>query len=744
MEPIRPYGSQPFGQSTMSNFSQQSFSRDLGSPIPSPEPKARPSFAPKPSNLSRENREFLKPSNFFSVPDNPYSDEEEGGGQDKNAADDGIYDEPPPIDERYSEDEDDRMTQDAPYEYDGGSMTGYMSGAKGYGQSTTSNLLFSTMSSPRRSVRNGSPGSIGRSPVGKAENTTYGRIARDSFANLEGHSIEESGDLILRTEQLVMRLYDEGLVANDDDQKLEEALSTIPTEIVALWAEYDGMTSTTATEEYISGIGPNPKASDFSKANFIASLLLQLHHPYVAPTSTSKDLFFARSLRSSVMPTSSFKETPVPQILLEWMSDYHYPYPDQMVEVLAYKPSPSSHPNFWDVIYSELLRGKVIGVANALRDAGWKHAKLQEEDEPDSSGLDGYRGAALTTVEKVVNEAVQLLDQCPAARGDWNVQNSDWTLFRLRASQAAENLKRFAEGRDKDSQQLSSFDGGISTRSALGQSYTGTARVAQSRVPWGLYQNLLAIYGLLEGSEAEIVACAEDWCEAAIGLLVWWDEGRDDRRIALGQSHAGLAEFSDKMGSKFYIEKLARCFRKATEGTDIQVNTLVPTEVALACAFQGDIEAVILCLRSLSGPISSAVVEIASLGSWLPTSESQNLISMGGLDQDDMAVLGLASPSDKADGLKDSTLISYASALAEHGKLETEAARGRSKASREGWEVAIEILGRLDSSTRSEEEVTNVLQGLPQNDGATVNKLIRLLNDLGMANLAENVSEVSI
>ena len=62
---------------------------------------------------------------------------------------------------------------------------------------------------------------------------------------------------------------------------------------------------------------------------------------------------------------------------------------------------------------------------------------------------------------------------------------------------------------------------------------------------------------------------------------------------------------------------------------------------------------------------------------------------------------------------------------------------------REGWEVAIEVLGRLDSATRAEEEVGNLLRNFPFDSAVTVDKLLPLLNDLGMTSHAESIAEVS-
>jgi hypothetical protein len=62
---------------------------------------------------------------------------------------------------------------------------------------------------------------------------------------------------------------------------------------------------------------------------------------------------------------------------------------------------------------------------------------------------------------------------------------------------------------------------------------------------------------------------------------------------------------------------------------------------------------------------------------------------------------------------------------------------------REGWELAIAVLGRLDSTARSEEMIEDFLKNFPLDSSPTIDKLWRLLNGLGMNRQAESVAEVS-
>jgi len=149
-------------------------------------------------------------------------------------------------------------------------------------------------------------------------------------------------------------------------------------------------------------------------------------------------------------------------------------------------------------------------------------------------------------------------------------------------------------------------------------------------------------------------------------------------------------------------------------------------------------------LRGWSGPVSSAVAEIASLGGWLPQAEPQNLINMGSLDQEDLDLLGLNSSPSRTDSIKDMTLIAYAMALTHRGHLRKNTPSGPSQTSTQGWELAIAILGRLDSTTRSEEVVGKFLERFPLTSTEVVDKLWKLLNETGMGEHAQSVAEVRI
>jgi hypothetical protein len=698
-------------------------------------PQARPSRAAHPSSLSNE---YIAPSiglksGGFSA--ELHEDEEEE--EQEEYADDG-RDEEDMGEDDYSDEPDQDMEGDAEgyYEEDG-NMDDLRFDSSDPGRNlNVNNYSTSQRSDPLKRSREENLMEFRRSiegpDKGRLKDFMFGRIAKDIYHRMSAPAVEEAGDLVLRTEELVLRLYEEGIKATEDEDSIKETLAVIPTELMKLWTDYNITTSAHISEEYAAAIGPGPRASNFAKANFLASLLLRLHHPGLVNSASSESLRLSLQ-RSSIPFALEGKTKQIPLLLLEWMDDYHDPYPSQLDVIQGHKPSPANHRLFWDTILNSLLRGRVVAVVNALKTAGWRHARHAVKDIRDNASQVGYTGMALTNIERVISDAVQVLQQCPAMRGDWNVKGSDWTLFRLRIDQASENLKRFAEGRNIG------LDGGDSFRDSGSQSYTGTAKKAESQVPWHIYQNLVTMYNLILGDANAVVENSQDWCEATIGLVVWWNPGRYDQRMTTSRS-----QVFEETDSETYLQKLADSFYRATaESTEFVVNTLDPIEVGLASSFEGDIEAVIGFLRAWSGPISSAVAEVAALGGWLPRVESQALISMDDLDQDDMDLLGLNSQSSQMDDIKDHTLILYASALGECDRIESTPSFGHLKIVREGWEMAIEVLGRLDSVSRSELEVAHLLSDIALDSGARVNKLLKLLKDISMPDLAENIAEVS-
>jgi len=547
-------------------------------------------------------------------------------------------------------------------------------------------------------------------------------LAKDVYAQMGTAELTEAPQVILGTDAMITRLYDDGVGEADDVEKLEDTLATVASRVATLWQGYVDKLPR-PEEEHSAEIGPGPHATPFEKANYLANLALQVHH------SRYED----------------GKAEPLTQTLFHWQDQHHNLYSDQFQDVLRHKPSPACHGLFWESIFVALIRSKVDDAVKLLRQAGWGHARRSQR------GDYAYSGQALENVQRAANETVAMLESCPAYEDSWEIWSSDWTLFRVKAQHALDRLRRFAEGKD-----TSLADSTLSA-SRSRSSMAGLARRAESQVPWDIYENLNIVFDIVLGNPAAITGAAQDWCEATIGLFGWWNEKRGEKNVhpqslsqslshSLSQSRALVPASHSASDAEDYLDRLARAFH-ITLDSGFHYNSKSQLEIGIACIFEDNIKAVVGLLRGWSLPIASGVAEIASLGKWLPPHQPSGVFGLEDLDMDDLEVLGLDSGApDDVDGIKDSTLVQYSLALADYTELGS--VQDKNGVSKDGWELAINVLGRMDSPERSEEMVGNLVRhlidGLHVDSSATVDKIWSLLTGLGMVPFAEETVEVSI
>lgn len=551
----------------------------------------------------------------------------------------------------------------------------------------------------------------------------YATLAKDLYSQSPFAEVSEPDHVLIQTEELMNRLYDEGVGPQDDEEKLDDTLAHACVRLATeIWGPYvDELPE--FDEEQEAKVGPNALAPAFEKAFYVAVLLLRIYH--TPPV------------------TDEFGETrtlALPAVLFEWQQNEHNLDALQVDRILQYRPCPAAHSLFWQAVFNSLVRGDLTEAMNLLLKAGWEHVKKQVRGEP------LYNGQALTNIKRVVEDLCLIMEMCPAKNsGSWDIQSSDWTLFRLKAKAAKEGLISFTEGKERSRLASSRFGESDFGNSVDGRpSLTGLARKAESRIPWDIYENLQSLYAILIGEPDAILAAAQDWCEATIGLFGWWDDNHNKRHPAVTLS-GSLRLPGQTGGDSDCLDRLALCLQTATEA-DFHFNSADSVEVAIASAFEGNIEGVIGFLRTWSLPIAATVAEVASLGRWLPPQEAQNLINMNDFDMEELEVLGMkkSSEADENDGIKDTTLIRYARGLKNHKHITGVGLHG--KVQRAGWEMGVQVVGRMDSPERSEQLVQELLQDIISNinedSRKTVDKMWKLLNDLGMINFAEDTAEV--
>ncbi|KAL6714034.1 hypothetical protein ACLMJK_008528 [Lecanora helva] len=578
-------------------------------------------------------------------------------------------------------------------------------------------------------------------------------IARSMANRLGVAEMQERDDFIIGTENIIQQdLYGAETLGDNHGHALNAGLPKVSEKLGHFWRTRcaEDLARLPLQQESIQGIGPNESAPSVHKATFLAVLLLQLRHPplvkgkqALAITRLNRSSIRSRSPEAHHVPSNP---TAMPKLLVDWLNHSHDPYGPLNVNVQRFQPNPTAHVDYWDFLYSLTLRGKIADIIYLLKRSDFRHAHTAKDDRKDG---DGYSRVQIRNIERVINRAIQLLEHCPSFQDEnWDVTGNEWILFRKRVEQAKSDLATFAEGRDRENDSaestLEASNFGLrSTTMGLSQS----ARKAESQVPWSIYENLKAIYGILLGESITILAMAQDWVEATIGLTVWWT-GDDDEDVAVGS--VALTRRSLKKSTSFgkrlvdvnpstaYLRRLAFAFEcvdvQSSDEKGLAMNTLNPLEVGLASIFEGNVEGVMGFLRAWSLTVTSAVAEIAGAGGWLEAGPGAR--AMSGLDESDLLLLNGRAPTAPLT-TRDACLTLYAGALSSREKV-----FGVGKeAGTEGWELSICILTRLDDESVATQKVRDILRGLPANSDATVDTILSTCKRFGIVKEAREIAE---
>ncbi|KAF4548715.1 Nucleoporin NUP85-like protein [Elsinoe fawcettii] len=526
----------------------------------------------------------------------------------------------------------------------------------------------------------------------------------------EPGSIEENDDLILSTEDILERL--DAAAKSKSNEELDLSLQRSVGQLQQEWSKHKSHDSKSA------GIGPVDKSA-FSRAAYVASLLFQLHHPTTLDSSPNQARAgaFGALVRA---PTS----VSWPLALLSWLNKNHNPFPEDLGEVQNARPTPCAHERFWDTIFQTLLRGNLSVVVKLLSTTNWGHADSALEDGYEEPG---YTGSQLEAVQHVVAQCVTLLDTCPALTDDdWEVTGTSWALFRNRARRALDDLEEYAESENADR------DYGVSNIFSASKSFAAGSRRAESRVPWTIYEQLKAIYGQLLGYKEEILLSAQDWLEAVIYLAVWWD-GDDEQNLGASRRGTGRVQrerLVDMEPGLAYRRRLLGAFAAVTDEPEdavLGVNTTDPVQVALGAVFEGEVESVLKIVSKMSPLVAASIVDIASVGGWLPDSRPRTGDVMDGFDAEDLMVLSHGNLTKGSTALdRDSILTTFSSLLAKKQTLHSPTQ------DIEGWTLSVRVLSRLDSATKAQDEITRLFNTLPLDSASQVDKALSVCASLGL------------
>ncbi|KAK7514405.1 Nup85 nucleoporin-domain-containing protein [Phyllosticta citriasiana] len=543
-----------------------------------------------------------------------------------------------------------------------------------------------------------------------------GRIAKGLATSARAIStLQEPDDLILETERILNRL--------GESDASEEALSIACRDLCNIWNH--------PHTPLPDVIGPADNESSLVKADFVTSLLLPIHHP--PPSESGKNnLSLSRRGQISAFSASQFSKPKlrghktIPKVLLDWLQTRHDPSAADFESLLKLGGDYSAQSNYWDNIFSSVMRGNFNDAITFLQKGNFSVAETAVEDGFNSPG---YRGSELTIVEDAVLQAIELLEACPAHHSDdWDIKGREWSMYRMTVDSTLNDLGQYAEG-----------EGAMYNPRDDGRfSFSTASRRAESRVPYTIYENLQLLYNLLLGNPEEIIGASFDWLEAVVFLTAWWD-GEEEDEVPQGSLAASRRSLRrpqqtrtvDITPAKAYQKRLelslARVMAEDDPGLSIDSNN--PIEIALACVMEENMEGLLSLTRGWSLTLTAAIVEVASAGGWLgDTPASRNLLK--NFNQSDLMVLSFGV-GDKQGPNKDEILQQYADLLFNKTGIE----------SSEGWELAIQVLGRLDHAEAAKDKISELLDRLPLSSSDRVDKILSVCTSLGLIDHANMIAE---
>lgn len=600
-------------------------------------------------------------------------------------------------------------------------------------------FLSSAMADSPRGLKRSRDGQVRPPPAGSG----MADIARSYAGRSAPAQLSEPDDVILRSEEnmasLDVTVHERAAVDRD------ETIVSSVAQLTKLAKDHS------IRRTKLGSIGPDSE-DPLSRATYVSTLLLQLHHPHSTKAHSARSA--SKSQRALALSKESQSDSiALPRALLDWLNEHHTPLPDEFDEIHLYQPSPAAHESFWDQLGAELIRGRFARAIRLLKDAGWQNAATAQDDGGRRGR--GYEGKQLENTEEVSERCIHVLESCPAVRyDDWDIKGAEWSLFRQRVRHAIKDLEVFANGSlDEDDAEQPAQEENVFARSMNGgfASMSASTTRASSRVPWTIYENLKFIYGVLLGSD-EVVDYAQDWLEASILLTVWWDGeegpnpnvGLHSQRSLRKSTRASTREV-DITPLVAYRRRLASMFRNVTsqiEESSFQPDTLDPVQLGLACVLDDSVDAVISMLRTWSQTVAATTVEIAALGGWLPQSgpNGRGLMQQG-FSSEDLMVLSHGPGQQRQEGgdiNRDEVLSEYADLLAAR-----EVFRGSDgKIEKEGWELAVSVLGRLDDNSIAQSKIAGLLDAMEFSEEARVDKVLRTCSETGLIEQARVIAEV--
>jgi hypothetical protein len=226
-----------------------------------------------------------------------------------------------------------------------------------------------------------------------------------------------------------------------------------------------------------------------------------------------------------------------------------------------------------------------------------------------------------------------------------------------------------------------------------------------------------------------------------LGLTIWWDGEDDDiAQGSLAASRRSLMRSQrvrpvDVTPVTAYCQRLTSSFAAVVENSDeeFSVNVTDRFEVGLACVLDDNIEGVLHIVRGWSLTAASAIAEVASAGGWYKPTGGL----LGGFDQSDLMVLSY-NEQNRTGATKDDLQIAYSQALTTKGTITSQ----DSQTSKEGWELAVQVLSRLDDSITASQRIESIINDLPLDSASQVDKITQLCYAMNLNSQAISIASV--
>lgn len=520
-------------------------------------------------------------------------------------------------------------------------------------------------------------------------------LARDLKRRSPPAKLDNDPDpVIVQTEELLHIVYED--IQAVDDATLNRILADTGKDLEKIWEGSDTTRRRRKDEEL--SIGPGPGATPFENARFVAVLILQLHN-------------------ASKLPQDDEGAMSMPQILLDWLNEYHMTIESAYSHVLNMESNVTESEWFWDVVELLTVRGKLPEVMQLLEKADFSHAKIDDGDTVKDADFNGQQLQAISTA---VFHLRRMLNTSPAVQSNnWYINGPEWMAYRSDIEVALEELRESAFTHDE---------------SLLSEDDMDMQAASGKDLPYIIFQRIQNVYNILLGSTEDIKAVSQDWLEAAILLTVWWSSNLETkvREWSFEVSRAHNPEQTDLLGAQAYLVRLKEAFLYTTDPTSKdswQLNPQSALDLALGLTLQGDLCSAVALVQTYSLCISSALTEVGSWSGWL-----KSISLPDGLGKEDLMVL----TSGASDGLitKDEALELYSRRLFDRSELEN-----INDTVVDGWEIAISVVSRCDSKLLSSSVVQSYIEELTVTTSDRASRLVTLCGELGMADEARQVSE---